>query len=159
MESMPRACYTGSGSSPYDAGHNPAIHYRDITSSPAACAKVVPYSSFNPARLPAFSYVVPNDSNNMHDGSNHTAQIKAGDAWLARNVPAMLNGGARVILTWDEGNSSNEHVATIAIGGGAAAGATDHRAYTHYGLLAGLEDAFGVARLHGARHANPFPVT
>jgi hypothetical protein len=159
MESMPSACYTGSGSFPYDKLHNPAVHYNDITSSSAACAKVVPYTSFNPAKLRAFSYVVPNDTDNMHTGSSHTAEIKAGDAWLAANVPAMLNAGARVILTWDEGNSSNEHVATIAIGGGATAGATDNGSYTHYGLLAGLEDAFGVQRLHGAQTANPFPVT
>jgi hypothetical protein len=158
MESMPSACYTKSGPLPYDKGHNPAVHYSDITSNKTACANVVPYTAFDPAHLRAFSYVVPNDANNMHDGSNKAAQIKAGDKWLKANVPAMVSHGARVIVTWDEGTRSNEHIATIAVGGGAAAGARDGTAYTHYGLLAGLEDAFGFPRLHNAVGATPFPV-
>ena len=119
---------------------------------------MVPYSAFDPSHLRAFSYVVPNMSHDMHDGASRTAQIQAGDAWLAANVPAMLSGGAEVILTWDEGSSSDEHIATIAIGGSAAAGATDSHLYTHPGLLAGLEDAWGLPRLNAAQTAAPFPI-
>jgi hypothetical protein len=157
-QSMPGVCYTGSGSSPYDKGHNPAVYYDDVTSSKPTCANVVPYTAFDPTHLRAFSYVVPDDAHNMHDGATRAAQIKAGDDWLKRHVPGMVAGGARVIITWDEGNSSNEHIATIAVGGGASAGATDATAYTHYGLLAGLERGFGVTRLHNAKTATPFPV-
>jgi acid phosphatase len=158
MESAPKACYTGSGTPPYDKTHNPAVHYNDITSNKTACANVVPYTAFDPSHPRAFSYVVPNDANNMHDGSSKAAQIKAGDNWLKANVPAMVAGGARVIVTWDEGKRSDEHIATIAVGAGVAKGAKDGTAYTHYGLLAGLEDAFGVPRLHNAQGATPFPV-
>jgi hypothetical protein len=97
-------------------------------------------------------------SHDMHDGATRAAQIKAGDDWLAANVPAMLAAGAEVILTWDEGTSSNEHVATIVVGGSTAAGATDSHAYTHPGLLAGLEDAWGVPRLNAASSASPVPI-
>jgi phosphatidylinositol-3-phosphatase len=158
-ESMPKACYTGGDVLPYKKGHNPAVYYNDITSSPSACANVVPYSSFDPSHLRAFSYVVPNMNNDMHDGATRAAQIQAGDAWLAANVPAMLAGGAEVVLTWDEGSISDEHVATIAIGGTAAAGAKDSRALTHPGLLAGLEDAWGLPLLNAAQTANPFPIS
>lgn len=158
MESMPKACYTGSGPKPYDKNHNAAVWYNDITSKPAACANMLPFTAFDPAHPRAFSYVVPNDSNNMHDGSTRTAQIKAGDAWLAAHVPAMLSGGAMVIVTWDEGHTSNEHIATIAIGGSAKAGAQDAGAYTHYGLLAGLEDVYGVPLLNAAKTATPVPI-
>jgi phosphatidylinositol-3-phosphatase len=157
-ESMPRACFTASGSAPYKKQHNPAVFYSDITSSPAACANVLPYSDFDPAHPRAFSYVVPNLNDDMHDGASQNAEIAAGDAWLAANVPAMLNGGAEVILTWDEGIRSDERVATIAVGGGAGAGVTDGHAYTHPGLLAGLEDAWGLPRLHDAQTADPFPI-
>jgi acid phosphatase len=157
-ESLPRVCYTGSDVLPYKKGHNPAVYYNDITSSPAACANVVPYSSFDPGHLRAFSYVVPNMNHDMHDGADRTAQIQAGDAWLAANVPAMLDAGAEVILTWDEGSISDEHIATIAIGAGVAAGATDSHPYTHPGLLAGLEDAWGLPRLNAAQGAAPFPI-
>ena len=68
MESMPKACYTKSGPLPYDKTHNPAAYYSDITSKPAACANMLPYTSFDPAHLRSFSYVVPNDNDNMHTG-------------------------------------------------------------------------------------------
>ncbi len=158
-ESMPSTCYTGNDTGSYKKGHNPAVYYNDITSNPTACANVMPYSSFSPSHLRSFSYVVPNLTNDMHDGSGHPVQIASGDAWLAANVPAMLNAGAEVILTWDEGNSADEHVATIAIGGTAAKGATNSQLYTHPGLLAGLEDAWGFSRLNSAVGANPFPIS
>jgi phosphatidylinositol-3-phosphatase len=157
-ESMPSACYSKSGPLPYDKNHNAAVWYHDITSNTTACANMLPYSAFDPAHLRAFSYVVPNDDNDMHSGSSRTAEIKAGDAWLKANVPAMLSHGAEVIVTWDEGNRSNEHVATIAIGAGVRVGATDSTAYTHYGLLAGLEDAFGQSRVNAAVGATPLPI-
>ena len=157
-ESMPKACYTGGDTGAYKKAHNPAVYYNDITSSPNACANVLPYSSFSASNLRAFSYVVPNLNDDMHDGSSRTAEIQAGDAWLAANVPAMLNAGAEVILTWDEGSAGDEQVATIAVGGTAATGATDGHAYTHPGLLAGLEDAWGLPRLHAAQTATPLPI-
>jgi hypothetical protein len=157
-ESMPSACYTRSGPAPYDKGHNAAVWYHDITSNKAACANMLPFAAFDPAHLRAFSYVVPNDANNMHDGSSKAAQIKAGDTWLQGHVPAMLAGGAEVIVTWDEGTRSNEHIATIAIGGPAGHGVTNGNAYTHFGLLAGLEDDFGVPRVNAAQTAVPLPI-
>ncbi len=157
-ESMPQACYTAQGSAPYKKEHNPAVYYSDITSNPAACANVLPYAAFDPAHLRAFSYVVPNLGDDMHDGPDARTEIADGDAWLAANVPAMLKAGAEVILTWDEGSTSDEHVATIAIGGGAGVGVRNGGAYTHPGLLAGLEDLWGLPRLHDAQAAAALPI-
>ena len=106
LESMPSTCYTGGDTGSYKKAHNPAVYYNDITSSPSACANVVPYTQFSPSHLRAFSYLVPNLADDMHDGASRTAEIQTGDAWLAANVPAMLNAGAEVILTWDEGSSA-----------------------------------------------------
>jgi Phosphoesterase family len=158
-ESMPSVCYTGGDTGSYKKAHNPAVYYNDITSSTSACANVVPYSQFSTSNLRAFSYVVPNLTDDMHTGSTRTAEIEAGDAWLAANVPAMLSAGAEVILTWDEGSASDEHVATIAVGGTAGAGVTDSHAYTHPGLLAGLEDAWGLPLLNAAQTATPLPIS
>ncbi len=158
LESMPSTCYTGGDTGSYKKAHNPAVYYNDITSSPTACANVLPFTSFSTSNLRAFSYVVPNLADDMHDGATRTAQIQAGDAWLAAHMPAMLSAGAEVILTWDEGSKADEHVATIGVGGSFAAGATDSHLYTHPGLLAGLEDAWSLPRLNGAQTAAPFPI-
>jgi phosphatidylinositol-3-phosphatase len=158
-ESMPSVCDKGGDTGSYKKAHNPAVYYNDITSSPSACANVVPYSQFSASHLRAFSYVVPNLADDMHDGVSRTAEIQTGDAWLSANVPAMLSAGAEVIVTWDEGTASDEHVATIAIGGTAAVGATDSHAYTHPGLLAGLEDVWGLPLLNAAQTATPLPIS
>ena len=120
---------------------------------------MVPFTQFSPSNLRAFSYVVPNLADDMHDGASRTAEIQTGDAWLAAHVPAMVSAGAEVIVTWDEGSSSDEHVATIAIGGTAGAGVTDGHAYTHPGLLAGLEDVWGFPLLNAAQTATPLPIS
>ena len=158
-ESMPSTCYTGGDTGKYKKAHNPAVYYNDITSSPNACANVLPYTAFDPAHLRAFSYVVPNLADDMHDGTSRAAEIAAGDAWLSANVPPMLAAGAEVIVTWDEGSLSDEHVATIAVGGSAAAGAKNATPLTHPGLLAGLEDAWGFPLLNAAQTATPVPIS
>jgi hypothetical protein len=159
LESMPSTCYTGGDTGSYKKAHNPAVYYNDITSSSSACANVVPYTQFSPGNLRDFSYVVPNLADDMHDGASRAAEIATGDAWLGAHVPAMVSAGAEVIVTWDEGSSSDEHVATIAIGGTAAVGAKDGHAYTHPGLLAGLEDAWGFPLLNAAQTATPLPIS
>jgi hypothetical protein len=159
LESMPSTCYTGGDTGSYKKAHNPAVYYNDIASSPSACANVVPFTQFSAGTLRAFSYVVPNLADDMHDGASRTAEIQTGDAWLGANVPAMVSAGAEVIVTWDEGNSSDEHVATIAIGGTAGAGVTDSHSYTHPGLLAGLEQAWGLPLLNAAQTATPLPIS
>jgi hypothetical protein len=62
-------------------------------------------------------------------------------------------------VTWDEGTRSDEHIATIAVGGSVKKGAANATAYTHFGLLAGLEDAFGVPLVNSAVGATPFPIS
>ena len=52
--------------------------------------------------MPEFSYIVPNQCNDMHSKCAGKDSVRAGDDWLAANVPAMVAAGATVILTWDE---------------------------------------------------------
>ena len=126
---------------------------------------------FNPATLPAFSFVVPNECNDMHtlptndqcpmwNGSTNTAAnaVKMGDNWLAAFVPAVAQV-ATVILTWDEGTPSNEQVATVTYGAGVVPG-RDGTAYGHASLEAGLYSYYGLRDPRRAaarrRHRCPF---
>jgi phosphatidylinositol-3-phosphatase len=163
MESMPSPCFTGrsAGDAPgtsdplYTIGHNPAIHFQNIKSQAATCrSHLLPYSSFTPEALPSFSFVVPNQCNDMHSRCAGKSQVRTGDDWLAANVPAMVSGGATVILTWDE-SSGAQHVVTVTYGVGQG---KDARAYTHFNLLAGLEQRFGLPAVNKAVGAQPFPI-
>jgi acid phosphatase len=160
QETMPSACYKGAfaGSSPgtYALKHDPAMAYQNIATT-SLCNQVVPYSSI-PSSLPNFSFITPNQCNDMHSCSTVT-----GDRWLLANVPSILAGlgsNGRLIITFDEGTTGTGgggHIATIELGPGVPIGQIG-AALNHYGLLAAIEDAFGLARLQNARSAAPFPL-
>jgi IPT/TIG domain/Phosphoesterase family len=183
-ESMPSACYAGTdfGTVPgatdglYVKIHNPAIYFNNINDNASVCnAHVLPLttSTFNPQALPMFSYVVPNNCNNMHTqskngtmnascpayfGTNGAAdKIKMADSWLATFVPAVASN-AIVVLTWDEGSFiSPQQIVTVEYGLGVAR-ATNNTSFNHFNLLAGLETHFGVPLINGAVGKAPLPI-
>jgi hypothetical protein len=59
-----------------------------------------------------------------------------------------------LLITWDEGEGSANHVLTLVIHPHPAA-RTSANAYNHYSLLAAVEDRLGVPRLGLAAHAKP----
>jgi phosphatidylinositol-3-phosphatase len=67
--------------------------------------------------------------------------------------PAWQAGGV-LFITWDEGNSVDNRVATLVIASGMTAAASAV-AYNHYSLLATIEDHLGLPRLGRAAGARP----
>jgi hypothetical protein len=179
-ESMSGNCGAGSsGNVPgrseplYSHGHDPAYQYKGNES----CAQHdVPMttSTFNTAALPDFSYIVPNQCDDMHSlprngqacpayfGSNTgTTAIAMGDNWLRSVVPQLLaQPDVTVVLTWDEGSlTSAEHIVTLEVGAGVAPGTSDGTAYNHYGLEAGLYGVFGLGTPpNNGATATPLPI-
>src|SRR5438445_8913811 len=98
---MPSPCYTpcAAGSAPgdYALKHDPAMTYASVAGS-SLCDNVVPLTKMNPSKLPAFSFLTPNECNDMHSCSVHS-----GDVWLRQTVPTLTRTGATVIITFDEG--------------------------------------------------------
>ena len=181
MESAPGNCANGTSTNIpgtsvplYTADHDPAYAYRSNTTCNANDVPMTS-STFNPASLPSFSYIVPNQCDDMHTlpgsgqacpayfGSNTGGSlISIGDKWLATVVPQLLaQPGVTVLITWDEGSTSTtppEHLAAIEAGAGVTPGSTDGTAYNHYGIEAGLYKYFGLgtAPNNGAT-ATPVP--
>ena len=177
MESMGGNCATGStanvpgtSDSLYTASHDPGFQDQ-VTDTCSTNDVPLTSSTFNPASLPDFSYVVPNECNDMHTlptngqacpayfGSNPgTSQINIGDNWLAAVVPSLLaQPNVTVLITWDEGRVDNT-VTTIEVGAGVTPGSTDGNAYNHYNLEAGLYNYFGLGTAPGnGATATPLP--
>jgi hypothetical protein len=147
MEDMTASC-GANDTGLYTARHNPFVHYSNIESNPARCAKVVPFTRFSSdlssGQLANYVWITPNLCSDMHDCS-----IATGDAWLAGVVPQILQSPAFangvLFITWDEGTS--------AIGGGGrtplivasrwtAAGTQVAVSANHYSLLRTIEDAW-----------------
>jgi phosphatidylinositol-3-phosphatase len=181
MESAPGNCANGTSTNIpgtsvplYTADHDPAYAYLANTTCNANDVPMTT-STFNPASLPSFSYIVPNQCDDMHTlpgsgqacpayfGSNTGSNlISMGDNWLATVVPQLLaQPGVTVLITWDEGSVSTtppEHLAAVEVGAGVTPGSTDGTAYNHYGIEAGLYKYFGLgpAPNNGAT-ATPVP--
>jgi hypothetical protein len=130
-------------------------------------------STIDPNALPAFSFVGPNECNDMHTrstngssnadcpayfGTNGAAdKITMGDRGLATFVPTIASK-ATVILTWDEGSgNSPQQIVTVEYGLGVSSG-TDNNHFNHFNLLGGLETFFGVPLINGAIGQTPLPI-
>jgi len=159
QETMPSPCFRGTeaGSEPgnYALKHDPAMAYANIAGSDL-CEQVVPFTAFEPSSLPTFSFVTPNQCNDMH-----SCDIATGDGWLQTHVPQLLSAGAVVVITFDEGSSDENgggRVMLLELGPGIPAGVRDGSPSDHYSLLAALEDRYGVPRLGAATSATALPL-
>lgn len=133
---------------PYACRHNPGQFYsRNLAGG--RLAKLKNFTAFHPG-TESLQFVIPNINDDMHTGT-----IAQGDAWLKAHVPAMLATGALVVVVFDEGDGDpTNHVACL-FAGKPAARVSSAKPYTHYNLLATLEDMFALPRLGGAIGAAP----
>jgi phosphatidylinositol-3-phosphatase len=168
QESMPSNC-DKSDSGQYTVRHNPAPYYTSLSD---CASRDVPYTQLSAdlarSALPAFSFITPNLIDDMHDGT-----IAQGDAWLARNLPAILRsheyqaGTTAVFITWDEGaggypiedcddpgvTDKSCLVPTIVISPSTPAGITSGTFFNHYSLLATAEQLLALPKLRSASSA------
>lgn len=145
FESMPKPC-AASDSGDYIVHHNPFIYFDGIRTDPARCAAhVLNYralaTDLASGATPNFALIVPNNCHNTHDCS-----VAKGDAWLASNLPPILQSSACIqercllILLWDEDDKSeSNHVLTVFAGSAARPGYVSNAAYDHFDLLATVE--------------------
>jgi hypothetical protein len=150
QESMPEPCLT-SDSGRYVVRHNPEAVYADQVGTGMCRTHDVALPS-SIGSLPPFTFVTPNICSDMHSCS-----ASRGDDWLRTWIPRFLGvPGARVVVTFDEGAADN-HVPAFEVGHHVP-NAVNHTHFTHYSLLAGVEDAFGLRRLANAATAIRLPI-
>jgi phosphatidylinositol-3-phosphatase len=148
QESMPSDCFK-SNSDPYVVRHNPAAYYTNID----CAAGDVPLAS-PPDLSAAFTLVSPNLCNDMHD-----CPVQTGDSWLSTFMPTVLAsadyqaGNTIVFITWDEGGSSSQQVATLVVSPYTAAGTQALGYYDHYSLLRTTEELLALDALGNASTA------
>jgi hypothetical protein len=153
-ESMPSPCYQLNYGSDFATKHVPFLYYSDIVNNSSRCdAHVVPYSNLasdlkSASTTPNYAFITPNLCNDMHNCS-----IATGDSWLSQNVPPILQSPAfastpsLLIITWDEGNLSDNHIATVIAGSAAKTHYQSNLSFNHYSLLHTIEYLFGLPTL------------
>lgn len=142
-ESMPEAGYEGCIYGAYRRKHNPVANWKELA------ALNLPFSAFPTgyAQLPIVAFVVPDQLNDIHDGS-----IAQGDVWLKKNIESYaqwaMTHNSLLIVTFDEDDGSeNNRIATIMVGQGVRPGQYKQR-IDHYGLLRMVEELYGLPLLN-----------
>lgn len=149
-ESMPHPGFEGCIAGSYFRKHNPISNWKDLA------AYNQPFSAFpqDYAQLPTVALVIPDQRNDMHDGS-----VAQGDAWLSRNIEPYaqwaMTHNSLLIITWDEDNSQdNNRIATIFVGPMLNPGISAQR-IDHYSLLRTIEDVLALPHLGESAMAKP----
>jgi acid phosphatase len=170
-ESQPSVGYnsatftTVSGQNQYVRKHNPWSNWQTST-TPTPTNQLppsvnMPFAGYFPtgpdySTLPTVSFVVPNEQNDMHDGS-----IAQADTWLSNNINAYktwaMTHNSLLIVTWDEDDSSmSNQIPTIFVGPMVKAG-TYSGSINHYNVLRTIEDFYNLP--HAGAAANAAPIT
>lgn len=142
-EDLPSTGYSGEVSGAYARKHNPWVNWQEASQNGIPISSNAPFSNFPTDfnLLPTLSIVVPNQNNDMHDGT-----IAAGDAWIQNNMNAYIQWcklhNSLFILTFDEDDrSANNHILTLFTGANINGGSYN-QPITHYNLLRTVEELY-----------------
>lgn len=167
-ESMPAPC-VARNSGKYVDRHNPEVYFSansqqcrawDLPMGTARHGALV--DALANDALPAFSFVTPNVCTDMH-----SCPTSAGDAWLSRWVPRIVDspgyrqGRTAIFVTFDEGEGGHTydcatdttdigcHVATVVVSPSTPEGTRSAVLFNHYSLLKTTEELLGLPGLLG----------
>jgi phospholipase C len=148
-ESLPEVGDVTCMSGAYQRKHNPVSNWQGTRLAAGLNKRFVDFPR-DFSRLPTISFVIPDQDNDMHDGS-----FEAADDWLKTRIAPYADWAMKhnslLILTWDEDdNHEGNHVVTILVGPMVKAGKSAQR-INHYNVLRTLLDFYDLPAL-GASH-------
>ncbi len=160
-ETLPSVGYNGATSGNYARKHNPATNWMGTGTNQIPTTTNQPFTAFPSAdfsMLPTVCYVIPNQVNDMHNGSD-PARITKADTWIHTNLDGYIQWAkahnSLFILTFDEDdNGPNNQIATIFSGQMVKAGQYS-QAIKHYSVLRMIEDMYGLPYACNASTVTP----
>jgi hypothetical protein len=153
---------TAAGQNQYQRKHNPWSNFINdsggLNQMPSSVNQ--PFTSFPTdfSQLPTVSIVVPNEQNDMHDGT-----VQQGDTWLKNNLDGYAqwakNNNSLLVVTWDENDySAGNHITTILVGQMVQPGSYG-QTINHFDTLRTLEDMYGLPYAGSSATATPITST
>jgi phosphatidylinositol-3-phosphatase len=148
-ESLPEVGDVSCMSGAYQRKHNPVTNWQGTRLAAGLNQRFVDFPQ-DFSKLPTISFVIPDQDNDMHDGS-----FEAADDWLKTRIAPYadwaMEHNSLLILTWDEDdNHDGNHVVTLLVGPMVKAGKSAQR-IDHYSVLRTLLDFYDLPAL-GASH-------
>jgi acid phosphatase len=149
-EDLPSVGYTGTSYGAYARKHNPWVNWQGNSTNGIPVSANLPLTNF-PTQydsLPTISFVIPNQNNDMHNGSD-PARITTSDTWLQNHLNSYIQwaktNNSLFILTFDEGtNSGTNRIATLFVGPMVKHGQYNE-GINHYSFLRTIEDMYGLS--------------
>jgi hypothetical protein len=159
-EDLPYVGYNGTTSGAYARKHNPWVNWQSSPTNGLPITTNVPLTNF-PVQfdsLPSVSFVIPNQNNDMHNGSD-PARISTGDTWLQSHLDGYVQWAkthnSLFVLTFDEGTTTGSNrIVTLFVGAMVRHGQYNET-ITHYSILRTLEDMYGLPHAGGSVIATP----
>jgi acid phosphatase len=150
-ESLPAVGDLSCSSGAYQRKHNPVANWQG-TRLPAELNRRFADFPTDFSKLPTVSFVIPNQDNDMHDGSFETA-----DDWLKKHIGPYVEWAMQhnslLILTWDEDDGrEGNHIVTVLVGPMVKAGSSEQR-IDHYNVLRTLLDIYNLPAFGASRNA------
>jgi hypothetical protein len=150
----------------YAVRHDPFVYFDDVTGTnnpnfAYGIAHIRPYGELagdlTNNRVARYNFIAPNLCDNGHDSCPPLDNpIRQTDAWLAGQIPAILNSAAYqnagvLFITWDEGeNNSDGPLGLILLSPLARGGGYNNAVYcTHSSLLRTIQEMLTVTPLLG----------
>jgi hypothetical protein len=153
-ESLPFAGYDGATSGAYARKHNSAANWMGTKTNQIPTTTNQPFTSFptDYTKLPTVSFVVPNQNNDMHNGS-----ISTGDTWIKNHLDKYIQWAkthnSLFILTFDEDDKNHgNHIVTIFCGSMVKGGQYSIK-INHYSVLRTIENMYGLSYAGNAANA------
>jgi phospholipase C len=149
-----------SEASGYAAKHNPFVFFKDVSGDPPSktseycAAHHRPYSALSAdmaaGRLANYVFVSPSLCNDMHDECGEDSRVKAGDSWLAAELPSIITWAEAhdgvIFLAWDEGDETRK-IPFMAIGKQVKKGYAAKAKYDHRSIVKTVGKIFGLPEL------------
>jgi acid phosphatase len=148
-ESLPEVGDVTCMSGAYHRKHNPVSNWQGTRLAAGLNKRFIDFPQ-DFSKLPTVSFVIPDQDNDMHDGS-----FEAADDWLETRIAPYadwaMEHNSLLILTWDEDNyQADNHIVTILVGPMVKAGKSAQH-INHYSVLRTLLDFYDLPAL-GASH-------
>jgi hypothetical protein len=163
-EDLPSVGYDGAsytaGSANYARKHNPVANWIGTSTNQVPASLNQPFTAFpgasNYSTLPTVSIVVPNMTNDMHDGT-WPSNITLGDTWTYNNLNSLkqwsLANNTLYILIFDEDDDlHNNNIPTIFYGPMVRGGNYSEN-ISFYNLLRTIEDMYHLGHAGNAATA------
>jgi len=150
-QGLPSVGYNGDSYGAYVRKHNPAANWMGSGTNQIPATTNQPFTSFptDYTKLPTVSIVVPDENNDMHDGS-----VKQGDTWIKNNLDKYVQWAkthnSLFILTFDEDDySDRNHIVTI-FTGSMIKGGNYKTNINHYKVLRTIESMYRLSFIGNA---------